>query len=90
MDARAQITIKGRVQGVGFRYFAVDEARKLGLVGTVQNLYNGDVKVVAEGDKSAIHALIKSLRVGPSHANVQDVVVDFEEYKNEFKNFRII
>ena len=90
MDARAQITVKGRVQGVGFRYFTLHEARKLGLTGTVKNLYNGDVKIQAEGDKSSIHALVKSLRVGPSMANVQDVIVDFEESKNEFTTFQIV
>ena len=90
MDVRAKIIVQGRVQGVGYRYFTYHEARKLELVGTVQNLYNGDVKLQVEGDKSAIHALVKSLRIGPALADVQDVIVDFQEYKNEFKTFQII
>jgi acylphosphatase len=90
MDVRAEITVKGRVQGVGFRFFTAQQARNLGLTGTVENLFNGDVKVLVEGDKGAVQAFMKALRVGPALANVQDVIVDFQKYKNEFATFRIV
>ncbi|MBN1479930.1 acylphosphatase [candidate division KSB1 bacterium] len=90
MNVRAHIIVKGRVQGVGFRFYTLYKARSLGLVGTVRNLVNGDVKVIVEGEKSTILALIKELRIGPMHATVKDVVVNFEEFQNEFASFQII
>jgi acylphosphatase len=90
MDVRATIIVKGRVQGVGFRYYTITEAGKLGLYGTVTNLLNGDVKVIAEGNKSTVLTLIKSLRIGPRFSNVSNVVADFKEPTGEFSSFKII
>jgi acylphosphatase len=75
MTARS-IIIKGKVQGVNFRYFTMLEARRLGLVGTVENLDNGSVLVKAEGEISAIETLIKWCRKGPLLARVERVEVD--------------
>ena len=48
---RVHVTVSGMVQGVGYRYFTVTEARKLGLAGWVRNLMNGDVELEARGAK---------------------------------------
>ena len=90
MAVRANIIVQGRVQGVGFRYFTMTEARKLGLCGTVTNLLNGDVKVIAEGEKSAVLTLIKNLRIGPKFSNVSNIVTEFNEPTGEYSSFRII
>ena len=90
MEIRADILVRGRVQGVGFRYFTVNEARALDLTGTVTNLLNGDVKVIVEGEKSAVLTLVKNLRIGPRFASVSDVLTEFTPCKNEFNNFHII
>ena len=51
---KAEFIVKGRVQGVGYRYFTSITAKNLGITGTVRNLANNDVEVVAEGDEKMI------------------------------------
>lgn len=70
-----EIIISGRVQGVGFRWFTVDLARRLGVTGTVQNLSNGDVRVLAVSDDDALSSFVSGLRKGPSMARVTDIQV---------------
>lgn len=69
------LRIRGRVQGVGFRWFVREEARRLGVSGWVTNLEEGDVEVAARGERSAIDRLREAVRVGPSGARV-DAIVD--------------
>ena len=65
--------IAGRVQGVGFRWFAVQRAQKLHISGWVTNLPDGRVEVVGRGTGSQLQALEQELRKGPSGANVETV-----------------
>ena len=67
--------ISGRVQGVGFRWFVVEEAQALGLRGHVRNLRDGQVEVVAEGPLSGLNDLEQVLRLGPRSARVTAVEV---------------
>jgi acylphosphatase len=69
------LRISGRVQGVGFRWFAREEARRLGLSGWVTNLPNGDVEVAAGGEASSLDRLRRALDVGPTGAGVASVEV---------------
>ncbi|MEO8623370.1 MAG: acylphosphatase [bacterium] len=69
------LRISGRVQGVGFRWFAREEARRLGLSGWVTNLPNGDVEVAAGGEASSLDRLRRALDVGPTGAGVSSVEV---------------
>ena len=71
-----RLAIRGRVQGVGFRYTMVDAAADAGVVGWVRNLRDGSVEVEAEGPAPAVDGLIKWLRRGPSLARVTAVEVD--------------
>ena len=89
MEVRAEIVVNGLVQGVGYRYFVVREARKLGLKGFTQNLYSGEVLTVAEGEKAIVEELIIKLKVGPIHASVKSYKVDWQEPKNEFTEFEV-
>ena len=66
--------VDGRVQGVGFRWWASDQAVALGLVGTATNLPDGTVEVVAEGPESACQALLAALRGGSTPGRVTRVV----------------
>jgi acylphosphatase len=68
-----QFHVRGRVQGVGFRYFARQEAEALGLAGFARNLPDGSVEVVAEGPDQALQAYEARLREGPGFARVDSV-----------------
>jgi acylphosphatase len=59
-----RLIVSGSVQGVGFRAFAVSSARRLGVNGTVRNLEDGNVEVVAEGDPERLKLLIERLKEG--------------------------
>jgi len=76
---QVHIFLAGRVQGVGFRYFAAQHARRLGLAGFVQNLPDARVEVLAHGDRSALEALVAALREGPPGAVVRDIRVDWTD-----------
>jgi acylphosphatase len=68
--------ISGRVQGVGFRYFAEAAAAREGLHGWVRNLPGGDVEASAEGEAVAIERFEHALRTGPPNARVDHVEVE--------------
>ena len=85
----ATILVRGRVQGVYFRKFTVENARKLGLTGFAQNMSDGSVKVFAEGDRYSIQKLIDFLRIGPAHARVDDMEISWSSFASEFQDFSI-
>lgn len=62
--------VRGRVQGVGYRYFVLRQADALGVTGYARNLPDGGVEVIAEGEEAALAALEERLREGPSFAAV--------------------
>jgi acylphosphatase len=70
---RLDVTIVGRVQGVGFRYFALNMAAALELDGWVANTADGAVRVVAEGSREELAILLERLREGPAAAIVEHV-----------------
>ncbi len=72
MDA-ARFLVSGRVQGVGFRWFVMREAHRLGLHGFARNLRDGSVEVVASGTAAALQALEHALGRGPAMAQVERV-----------------
>ncbi|MBT8380328.1 MAG: acylphosphatase [Ignavibacteria bacterium] len=89
MDVCAEIVVSGLVQGVGFRYFVMREAKNLGLKGYVKNLYSGEVLTVVKGEKALVEEMIKKLRVGPIHASVKKCKVDWQEPKKDFVDFEV-
>ena len=70
---RLHVLVRGRVQGVGFRWFVREVARDLGLAGWVRNRSDGSVEVAAEGDPRTVERLSDMLREGPSGAVVTAV-----------------
>lgn len=76
---RLTALISGEVQGVGFRAFVKRHALDLGLVGYAENLSDGRVEVVAEGDKETLTILLEKLHRGPAHAVVKNVDVSWSE-----------
>ena len=71
--ARLEATVRGQVQGVGFRYFVVRRASGLGLTGWVANEPDGTVRCVAEGPPETLDELLALLETGPAGARVSDV-----------------
>ena len=88
--ARLRALVRGRVQGVLFRAFTEDHARRLGLVGWVRNPPDADtVEVVAEGTRSALEQLLAHLHQGPPRAHVTQVDVEWDAERHEFGSFRV-
>jgi len=73
-----RVLVSGRVQGVGFRYYAVLRARELGLAGWVRNLHDGRVEVHLEGDAAELERMVDWLREGPPSARVDEVEARME------------
>jgi acylphosphatase len=65
--------VRGRVQGVGFRYFVMDRARSLRLLGFARNLADGSVEVQAQGDPGSLEGLVLALQEGPPLSRVDGV-----------------
>jgi acylphosphatase len=73
MIVARRFVIAGRVQGVGFRYFAEDLARAENIAGYVRNLPDGRVEAVAEGDAESVERFERALHRGPRSAVVERV-----------------
>ena len=70
-----RLVIRGRVQGVSYRYWTVNEAVGLGLAGWVRNRRDGSVEALVSGPDAAVAAMIEACRRGPSAARVESVDV---------------
>jgi acylphosphatase len=81
--------VRGRVQGVGFRYFVVRNALSLGLRGYARNESNGDVEVLAQGPRPALERLLSLLRQGPSSADISDVTTTWGQSTEHLSGFHV-
>jgi len=89
MRVARRFLISGRVQGVGFRFFAERAARREGLHGWVRNLADGRVEASAEGEADAMDRFEGTLRHGPSGARVEQVEVEDAVPDGRFAGFNI-
>jgi acylphosphatase len=87
--ARLRLIVTGRVQGVGFRFSAQDEAMDLALTGWARNLMSGEVEIVAEGRRDRLRMLVAWAHRGPRLAHVADVREEWLDFTGEFGDFRI-
>jgi acylphosphatase len=86
---KAEITVSGLVQGIGFRYYVYSKAQNLQLNGYTKNLFSGVVVTVVEGEKYLVDELIDYIKIGPSRSHVKSYSVNWFEWKNEFTTFEI-
>jgi acylphosphatase len=84
-----RFVISGDVQGVGYRYFALRAAARHQMLGTVANLPDGRVEVIAEGDREDIAQFKSELLTGPMMANVTDIEETDLEVTGLYRDFRI-
>ena len=87
--AAVEIHVTGRVQGVGFREFTRTCAERLGVVGYAMNLRDGRVRVIAEGPREALDALLREVERGPRVSRVDDVQVSWRTPSGDFHGFGI-
>ncbi len=82
--------LSGRVQGVGFRWFVLRAAQRLGVTGWARNLWDGGVEVMGQGTLSMLHDFEKELHKGPLLGNVEKVEkVEATSEVSTFKSFEI-
>lgn len=89
-QVRATVRIRGMVQGVNFRYFTRRTAEAHHVTGWVKNLPNGEVKAVFEGREAEVRKVLDSVRQGPSAARVDEVLIDWEDFRGEFCSFTVV
>ncbi len=83
------IRIHGKVQGVGYRFYATRVARRLGLKGWIQNLRDGSVEALVEGEPDAIDEWIDDVREGPRYAEVTKIDQEVREYSGKLVEFDV-
>jgi acylphosphatase len=83
------VIVVGDVQGISFRYYAKQKAIILGIKGWIRNLTSGEVEAVFEGLEDRIKEMVEWCKKGPWLAKVNNVRVEFSDYKGEFEGFEI-
>jgi acylphosphatase len=81
--------IRGRVQGVGYRYFALGAAERLGVKGFVRNLHHGEVEIHAEADKVRLELFKLELARGPRMAEVTEVIESDRPVSGVYSSFTV-
>lgn len=81
--------VRGRVQGVGFRYYVVQKALALGLRGYARNEYNGSLEVLAQGPRPTLERLQSLLWKGPSAAQVSEVQTTWRQPTEHLSGFHV-
>ena len=82
--------ITGKVQGVGFRYFVLRQAQKLGINGWVSNKSNGDVEALAQGEKADLEQFIAKVKEGTTFSRVDNVNLEWMNKDEQYFGFEII
>ena len=86
---RVHVVVRGRVQGVGFRWFVIRRARELGVAGWVRNRGDGAVEAEAEGAREALEGFVAALREGPPSARVASLEPTWSEGAARHRGFDV-
>lgn len=84
------LIVSGVVQGVGFRYFTTQEARRLGICGTVRNTKDGKVEIYAYGAVDVLDEFLKWCHVGPSSAAIEGLEYQRLLSSSQYLSFDIL
>jgi len=88
-NVRMHVWVKGRVQGVGFRAFVLQNAAQIGVTGWVRNVGYDTVEAVAEGTDEEIKRFLEMVKRGPSISRVDKALEEWEQATGEFKSFGV-
>jgi len=86
---QVRIVLRGRVQGVGYRYFALRKAGEYEVTGYVRNLSSGEVEVVAEGRKDQVESFLEEIKRGPVSAHITGVQEEWLPFSGFYPDFRV-
>lgn len=86
----AHIVVKGLVQGVGYRFFAVRQADRLNIKGWARNNPDGTVEVIAQGSQEKLARFIELLEQGPTAAKVAGIEVNYREAATIYPDFKVL
>lgn len=86
---RVELNVRGRVQGVAFRWYTQQKAQSLGLTGWVRNRPDGSVQILVEGPRPDLETFCDWAACGPDHARVDRVAVSWSEAAGKFEEFLI-
>lgn len=89
MLVQYEITISGRVQGVGYRYFTVQKANEIGVTGWVRNSVDGGVIIIAQGIEAEIKTFIDYLYIGPTRSRVDKISTCVMQITSIFDSFSV-
>jgi acylphosphatase len=89
MNKCYEISLEGRVQGVGFRNFAFTKALKYGIKGYVKNTFEGNVEIVCCGNEESLDKFISDIKKGPSFSFISKFTINNYNDTENFKDFRI-
>jgi len=89
MKIRANVVVRGRVQGVAFRHHTALAAQRHQVSGWVMNLPDGSLQGCFEGEEEDVHAQVEWCRRGPDQARVEELVVSEGKFTGEFAGFSI-
>ena len=84
-----RLIVRGKVQGVYFRFNMRQVAMKNSVVGWVRNLPDGNVEALLEGNKEDVNQVVQWSKIGPENARVDEVKMDYGQYMGKYKDFII-
>ncbi len=88
-QVRVRILIEGRLQGMNFRYYTQQQARRLGLVGFVRNLSDGRIEVEAEGDEGELEKLLAWYQEEPQSSHIKSILFRYDEPTERYSDFSV-
>ena len=89
MKEQRHLRIHGKVQGVGYRFYATRVARRMGLKGWIQNNRDGSVEALVEGEKNSIDEWIEEIREGPRYVEVIKIGQESKEFTGKLPDYDV-
>ncbi|HXL01777.1 MAG TPA: acylphosphatase [Candidatus Atribacteria bacterium] len=86
---QGRLVLRGRVQGVGYRYFVLRKAGEFDVTGLVRNLSTGEVEVIAEGKKDEVEQFFEEVKQGPVSAYVTSYLEEWSPFSGFYSDFRV-